>query len=101
MSPLEEIPSGPFKYNEFKPYTIQDYNSIKPAKYYQLGGLGPVNIGTDDWVRRKGVNDKRNDYGKKVMKAKRERIFTDSGLEIVEKQKSHSVIHERHSSAFT
>ena len=101
MSPLEEIPSIPVKYNDFKPYTIQDYNSIKPAKYYQLGGLGPANVGTDDWIRRKNVNDKRNDYGKKVIKAKRERVLTDSGLEIVEKNKSHSVIHERHSSAFT
>ena len=38
-----------FKKNiEYKPYTLKDYNIIKPKDYFQLGGLGPSNIGTDD-----------------------------------------------------
>jgi hypothetical protein len=51
---------------EFKPYTIKDYNSIKPKTYYQLGGLGPSNVGSDDWILKKQLKDKRIKYGLNV-----------------------------------
>lgn len=34
--------------SEFSPYTLQDYQVIKTDKYYELGGLGPINVGTED-----------------------------------------------------
>lgn len=51
---------------EFKPYTLKDYHIIKPKTYYQLGGLGASNIGSNEWLQKKGINDKRNSYGKNV-----------------------------------
>jgi hypothetical protein len=54
------------KRKEFTPYTIRDYYSIKPHDYYQLGGLGPVNVGTFEWLQKKQLNDKRIKYGKNV-----------------------------------
>lgn len=51
---------------EFKPYTIQDYANIKLKNYYELGGLGPVSIGTEDWKRRKEQQDRRNFYANRV-----------------------------------
>ena len=33
---------------EYKPYTLKDYQNIKADKYYELGGLGPSNLGTED-----------------------------------------------------
>ena len=33
---------------EYKPYTLKDYQIIKTDKYYELGGLGPANIGTEE-----------------------------------------------------
>ena len=48
---------------DFKPYTIKDYNNIKPKVYYQLGGLGPGNVGSDDWILKKKLNEKRTNYG--------------------------------------
>lgn len=56
----EEKPPKPFK-----PYTLNDYNSIKPTGYYKLGGLG-ASIGSEEWVRKKAVNDKRSVYGKNI-----------------------------------
>ena len=45
----EEFSNKTFQKNiQYKPYTLKDYNIIKPTNYYQLGGLGPSNIGTDD-----------------------------------------------------
>ena len=54
------------KNKDFVPYTIKDYYSIKPKTYYQLGGLGPSNIGTNDWILKKKANDKRITYGRKI-----------------------------------
>ena len=51
---------------EFKPYTIKDYYSIKPKAYYQLGGLGPSNVGSDDWILKKKLKEKRKNYGLNV-----------------------------------
>jgi hypothetical protein len=51
---------------EFKPYTLKDYQSIRNHKYYELGGLGPSNIGTKDWKQRKSVSDKRSFYAERI-----------------------------------
>lgn len=98
-SPLDE--SVPVR-NEFKPYTIQDYYSIKPQKYYELGGLGAATIGTEDWLRRKNVSDKRKAYGAITVKNNRESMFAEgSKQDLGEKFKCHSVTHNRHYSALT
>lgn len=101
MGPLEEMQPVQIKFTEFKPYTLQDYQSIKPTNYYTLGGLGPSNIGTEDWLRRKQLIDKRNDYGRKVVKVNRERGLTENELEILDANRNRPIVHERHSSAFT
>jgi hypothetical protein len=53
----------------FEPYTLKDYQNIRSDKYYELGGLGAGNIGTEDWKQRKDALDKRNSYSKQVKKA--------------------------------
>ena len=47
----------------FTPYSITDYYNIKPKKYYALGGVGPAQVGTREWKIKKGVNDRRKNYG--------------------------------------
>ena len=54
---------------EYKPYTLNDYKIIKSEKYYELGGLGPSNVGTDDWKQKKDLMDKRLSYAKHVQTA--------------------------------
>lgn len=51
---------------DFVPYTIKDYYSIKPKTYYQLGGLGPSSVGSNEWSKKKEMNEKRIKYGRKV-----------------------------------
>ena len=51
---------------EYKPYTLKDYQIIKSDKYFELGGLGPSNLGTEDWKQRKEMLDKRISYAKHV-----------------------------------
>ncbi|CAG9327667.1 unnamed protein product [Blepharisma stoltei] len=51
---------------DFSPYTLTDYHMIKNDKYYELGGLGAVNIGTEEWIKRKEMQDRRVDYAKQV-----------------------------------
>jgi hypothetical protein len=38
---------------ENKPVKYIDFAQSNPGKYYKLGGLGPSNIGTDNWVKAK------------------------------------------------
>lgn len=52
---------------DFVPYSIKDYNNIKPEGYYELGGLGPASVGTDDWMKRKEMQERRKDYAKQIM----------------------------------
>jgi hypothetical protein len=54
---------------DFRPYTIKDYQNIKSDKYYELGGLGPSHVGTEDWKSKKEALDKRNLYAKQVQLA--------------------------------
>ena len=51
---------------QYKPYTLKDYYNIKPKSYYQLGGLGPSNIGSEDWAKKKELSNKRWKYGKDI-----------------------------------
>lgn len=51
---------------DFIPYTLKDYYSIKPKTYYQLGGLGPSNVGSDEWIQKKNLKEKRLKYGLNV-----------------------------------
>jgi hypothetical protein len=46
-------PKAVFRNVDWKPYTVKDYRKIKPDTYYELGGLGAFNIGSEDWRRRK------------------------------------------------
>ncbi|OMJ81000.1 hypothetical protein SteCoe_18613 [Stentor coeruleus] len=84
---------------DYKPYTIKDYNNIKPKKYYELGGLGSPTIGTEDWAKRKIINDKRIEYGKKAIKMPRENTITDCAIEYAEKIKYRFTMNTRHSTA--
>jgi hypothetical protein len=52
---------------DFVPYSIKDYNNIKPEGYYELGGLGPSSVGTDDWVKRKEMQERRKEYAKQIV----------------------------------
>ncbi|OMJ68102.1 hypothetical protein SteCoe_34537 [Stentor coeruleus] len=53
-------------FDDYKPYTLKDYQNIKSDKYYELGGLGASNVGTDEWKLRKEMIEKRLSYGKQV-----------------------------------
>lgn len=52
----------------FIPYTIDDYRLIKSDNYYELGGLGAYNIGTEEWKFSKKLQDKSKQYSKQVGK---------------------------------
>ena len=70
---IEVIPRDDIKTSQgskpipsFKPYTFKDYQNIRSHKYYELGGLGPAQIGNDDWKQKKEINDRRIIYAKQV-----------------------------------
>jgi hypothetical protein len=48
--------------SENKPIRFTDFTHLKPGKYYRLGGLGPSNIGTDEWMRAKERQKNVNNY---------------------------------------
>lgn len=39
-----------------------DFTQLRPGKYYRLGGLGPSNIGTVEWMRAKERQNNVNNY---------------------------------------
>lgn len=105
-SPLHSVEtpfneSSPYKKRgiDYKPYTIKDYNNIKPMKYYELGGLGSPTIGTEDWAKRKVISDKRIEYGKKAAKMPRENTITDCAIEYAETIRYRFTVNARHSTA--
>lgn len=51
---------------EYKPYSMKDYKNIKIEKYLELGGLGPTSVGSDEWVKKKELYDKRLNYSKEA-----------------------------------
>lgn len=48
---------------EFKPYTLKQYKSIQSLGYYELGGLGPSEVGSPDWNLKFSKSLKRKVYG--------------------------------------
>lgn len=61
-------------YQDFKPYTMNDYRNIKQEKYFELGGLGAFNIGTEEWKKKKELQDRRAEYAKCVQQANSSRL---------------------------
>jgi len=53
-------------YAEYTPYSLMDYRNSRPEKYYELGGLGPYNIGTEEWKKRKEMQNRREQYAKSI-----------------------------------
>ena len=51
----------------FTPYTINDYRLIRHDNYYQLGGLGAYNIGSEEWKKKREVSLKRTEYARNVV----------------------------------
>ncbi|CAG9328775.1 unnamed protein product [Blepharisma stoltei] len=51
---------------DFSPYTLNDYHMIKSDEYYELGGLGCATVGTEEWTKRKEMQDRRKDYARQV-----------------------------------
>jgi hypothetical protein len=64
--------------DSFSPYTLKDYKQIRPSKYYYLGGLGAVNIGTEEWKAKKSLYDKRTDFAHKLQRLHAEQIMPHS-----------------------
>jgi hypothetical protein len=57
----------------YKPYTIKDYQQIKPEKYNKMGGLGP-NIGTDDWKSKIIMRKEMLEFGSKITQLNKEKL---------------------------
>ena len=45
-----------------RPIKFQEFVEKNPGKYYKLGGLGPSNIGTEDWFKAKEKRKILTDY---------------------------------------
>jgi hypothetical protein len=73
---------------DFQPYSLKDYQNIKSEKYYQLGGLGPSLVGTEEWTQKKELSEKRMNYGRRVNIANSSLIQTKKNPEQVEKELS-------------
>lgn len=57
---------------ENKPNRFKEHTILKPGKYYKLGGLGPSNIGSDEWIvaKQKRSNMSRFAAQVKISKVK-------------------------------
>ena len=51
---------------DFVPYTMKDYKNIQFHKYYELGGLGPANVGTEQWKLKKQSYSRMIDYARQA-----------------------------------
>lgn len=54
------------RYIDFKPYNLGDFNKITPKSYQLLGGLGPVNIGREEWVENTKKCKLAKEYSRSV-----------------------------------
>ena len=105
-TPLPEIYTNKPKTVDFVPYTLNDYNVIKPKVYYQLGGLGPYNVGSKEWTIKKNLYDKRKQYSQNVNFSNILK-FSEPDDEISEirhiatKLKHNFILHKRYASAFS
>ena len=93
----EDSPVIKHRKSEFQPYTIEDYKYSKHEKYYQLGGLGSATVGTDEWIRKNKICEKRKEYADDLVNKK---SFTDYAIVATEKINNRSVSHARNFSAF-
>ena len=50
----------------YVPYTLKDYKVVQSEKYYELGGLGSANIGSDDWRKKQEALLRRKNYSRLV-----------------------------------
>ena len=48
----------------FTPYNLVDYKNAALTNYYTLGGLGPVHVGTTEWLIEQNKRKRREDYVK-------------------------------------
>ena len=86
-----------YRKSECQSYGNNEYSHTKPEKYYQLGGLGSATVGTDEWIRKKTICEKRKEYADDLVKKK---CFTDYAIVAIEKINNRSVSHARNFSAF-
>lgn len=45
---------------------MSDYRKIRSKTYYELGGLGPFNVGREEWVKSRIAYKKRLNYAENV-----------------------------------
>lgn len=53
----------------YTPYSLKDYRTTKPLEYYELGGLGAYNLGTEEWKKQKEQLDRRTEYARQLHEA--------------------------------
>ncbi|CAG9313132.1 unnamed protein product [Blepharisma stoltei] len=54
------------RFVDFKPYGLEDFKKISQKNCKMLGGLGPVNVGRDDWIKSTKKMKIVRDYSKSV-----------------------------------
>lgn len=69
---MVELPKSDKHKTKYTPYTLRDYQEIKPQKYHAFGGLG-ANVGGSMWKAQKDKLDRMTDYAKGMQKHNRER----------------------------
>lgn len=80
---ISEISNQEFDYKDklhgsalnvtYKPYTLQDYKTIKETKYKCLGGLG-ANIGGNEWLAKRTQMQKMYEFAKKAQLTNQEKL---------------------------
>lgn len=76
--PVKSLQTGPRSQPSFSPYTLQDYRLIRPAKYMVLGGLGPHMVGSQEWLKKRDLDNRRKTYGQQVIAANSHRLSLNS-----------------------
>ena len=88
----------------YVPYTLKEYKATKPRSYYQLGGLGPIHIGSDNWKIKKNMYSKRYQYGScansgNLLRFSKEIVSNKEHVEL-RKASLKPMSHKRYASAF-
>ena len=50
----------------FTPYSLKEYQNIARPTYSLLGGLGPSQVGTEDWLAEENKRRRRAEYGNRL-----------------------------------
>lgn len=58
---------------DYVPYTLREYEAIRPTQYQELGGLGPA-LGSEEWKRQKEARDRRIEYSRLVHDVNSQRL---------------------------